>query len=49
MRVKRGRGMSKNQCVLDYCPYADLIGEFASCTACLWASYEDVEESEVKE
>lgn len=43
--------MSKNQCKLDYCPYADLVGEFASCTACSWASYEDekdVEESEVE-
>lgn len=43
--------MSKNQCGLDYCPYADLVGEFASCTACSWASYEDekdVEESEVE-
>ena len=44
--------MSKNQCGLDYCPYMDLVGEFASCTACSWASYEDekdVEESEVEE
>ena len=44
--------MSKNQCGLDYCPYVDLVGEFASCTAYSWASYEDekdVEEGEVEE
>ena len=44
--------MNKNPCGLDYCPYMDLVGEFASCTACSWANYEDekdVEESEVEE
>lgn len=45
--------MSKNPCGLDYCPYFDLVGEFASCTACSWANYEDekkdVAESEVEE
>ena len=43
--------MSKNLCGLDYCPYEELIGEFASCTACSWA-YEDekdVAKSEVEE
>lgn len=29
--------MSKNPCGLDYCPYMDLVGEFANCTACSWA------------
>lgn len=33
--------MIKNPCGLDYCPYFDLVGEFASCTACSWANYED--------
>lgn len=37
---------SKNPCGLDYCPYMDLVGEFASCIACSWASYEDEDESE---
>lgn len=41
--------MSKNQCGLDYCPYADLVGEFANCTACSWAIYEDEDEDESEE
>ena len=52
MRERRGREMSKNPCGLDYCPYAELIGEFASCVACPWANYEeekDGEESEAEE
>lgn len=35
--------MSKNPCGLDYCPYEELIGEFASCIACSW-TYEDEED-----
>ena len=30
--------MNKNPCGLDYCQYFDLVGEFASCTACSWAN-----------
>lgn len=34
--------MSKNPCGLDYCPYEELIGEYASCTACSWAYNEKI-------
>ena len=39
-----------NPCGLDYCPFEELIGAYASCTACAWASQkEEVDELQIEE
>lgn len=43
--------MSKRKpCGLDYCPQEEIIGAYASCTACAWDNgYDDKSKEEVKE
>ena len=31
----------KKPCGLDYCPQEELVGVYASCTACAWGNYND--------
>lgn len=39
----------KKPCGLDYCPQEELIGAYASCTACAWGNDGDNEsEEEIK-
>lgn len=36
----------KKPCGLDYCPQEDLIGVYASCSACAWGNDSDDESEE---
>ena len=37
-----------NPCGLDYCPYKEIIGEYASCNACAWNQLEEKEVMQLK-
>ena len=30
----------KKPCGLDYCPQEEIVGEYASCTACAWGKHD---------
>ena len=30
----------KKPCGLDYCPQEEIVGVYASCTACAWGNYD---------
>lgn len=30
----------KKPCGLDYCPQEEIVGAYASCTACAWGKYD---------
>ena len=46
--ILKGKIMSKkNPCGLDFCPYKEIAGEYASCIDCAWA--EDDSDGERKD
>ena len=45
-RQKEQTMSKKKPCGLDYCPQEDLIGVYASCSACAWGNDSDDESEE---